>query len=661
MTDDDAPDPLSATLASTRDASVAPPGATLPLASPARYQIADEIGRGGLGRVLRARDAALDRPVAIKEALRGDPDTGRRFVREAMITARLQHPSIVPLYDAGRRHDDAPFYAMKLVEGRPLAELLAAAGTREARLRLLPHLLAVADAVGYAHGERIVHRDLKPQNVLVGAHGETVVIDWGLARDLAADDPDGEVAGTPAYMAPEQVNGAVVDARADVYALGAMLYELIAGVGPHRGDTVDDALRKIVAGEIAPLPGSTPRPLAAIVAKAMARAPADRYPDAGELAADLRRFMTDQLVGAHRYTLAERALRWLRRHRIAVAAVAALLGFAAWTWWSARRERDRAITAARRQLDVQVAGVQHDVANALDQAAPLLDGLRGLADPARPLDQIAPRMHDLAIGRPGVTNVSVGFGSGVFRGSFVADGELRIQESQPGGGGTTRRDYRITPAGLELIAERTTDYDVRDRPHYRLAAAERARVWTPPRIYFTSRTTGVTCAEPVLAADGAVVAVLTTDFDVGALSGVVAVPPIEGARSVVFTGDGTILAYPSRPPPEAAIREGRLVRHDDYGDPALSALLAAAGQPAGTRFLELDTGDGRYLAAVAPVGGRRAGVEVPLDWYVATLVPADQLRADDGDRTTVTLAVIAALVAIVVLASAYLTRRAPAS
>src|SRR5262249_26943413 len=157
----------------------------------------------------------------------------RRFVREALITARLQHPSIVPVYEAGRWPDRAPFYAMKLVAGRPMSDVLARAATLDDRLALLPAVLAVCDAMAYAHGERIIHRDLKPHNVLVGAHGETVVIDWGLAKDLTADDrdapaigpyraaaadqtADGALLGTPGYMAPEQALGQDADERADV-------------------------------------------------------------------------------------------------------------------------------------------------------------------------------------------------------------------------------------------------------------------------------------------------------------------------------------------------------------------------------------------------------------------------------------------------------------
>src|SRR5262249_40612449 len=136
-----------------------------------------------------------DRPVAVKELFDPNERARRRFLRETLITARLQHPSIVPVYDAGHLVDRSPFYAMKLVAGRPLDRSIAEAKTLAQRLALLPGVLAVGDAMAYAHSERIVHRDLKPSNVLVGKFGETVVIDWGLAKDLGIDDRDALDAG----------------------------------------------------------------------------------------------------------------------------------------------------------------------------------------------------------------------------------------------------------------------------------------------------------------------------------------------------------------------------------------------------------------------------------------------------------------------------------
>ena len=227
---------------------------------PSRYQIVREHGRGGIGRVLEARDEELGRRVALKELLQqASVEDESRFFREARLTARLEHPSIVPVHDAGRwRETGKAFYSMKLVSGRSLQAIAHDASTFEARIALVPNVLAVAEAIAYAHSQRIVHRDLKPANVIVGPYGETIVIDWGLAKELGdrrtpspdgaamltRDTPDGaaltmagSVMGTPAFMAPEQARGDDVDERADVYALGTMLYFVLSGVLPHEGES----------------------------------------------------------------------------------------------------------------------------------------------------------------------------------------------------------------------------------------------------------------------------------------------------------------------------------------------------------------------------------------------------------------------------------------
>jgi len=301
---------------------------------PDHYVLGDEVARGGMGRILRARDRRLGRQIAIKENLVAAGDHAKRFEREARITARLQHPSIVHVHEAGVWPSGEPFFAMDLVAGRSLDEVIVRATTLDQRLALIPNVLAVADAIAYAHHQGVIHRDLKPKNVLVGDFGETVVIDWGLAKDLnAADDGAGEagkVVGTPAYMPPEQARGQAVDARSDVYALGALLFHSLAGRPPISGRSSDDVLARIVAGplpSLAEIQPGVPPDLLAIVAKAMAFAPGDRYPTARELADDLRQFQTGQLVGAHHYSLGQLVRRWLARHRaaVSVAAIAAVV------------------------------------------------------------------------------------------------------------------------------------------------------------------------------------------------------------------------------------------------------------------------------------------------------------------------------------------------
>jgi eukaryotic-like serine/threonine-protein kinase len=329
---------------------------TLPLVAvpEEHYQVIGEQGRGGIGLVLRARDRRLGREVALKQLQRGGNLALERFEREMRITARLQHPGVVPVHEAGCFPSGTPFYAMKLIEGRSLRECIAAAAGLDERLALLRHVLAVAETVAYAHSRGVIHRDLKPANIIVGAYGEAVVIDWGLAKDLGEPSRDGDstgeavtgtlhtgepltvagqVVGTPGYMAPEQAMGGPVDQRADVWALGAVLYHVLAGEPAYAGASSDDILRRVRQGPPTPLAQlvpTLPAELAAIVVRAMARDPRERYAHAGELAEDLRRFATGQLVAAHRYTPVGLALRWLRRHRgavvVALVSAALLLG-----------------------------------------------------------------------------------------------------------------------------------------------------------------------------------------------------------------------------------------------------------------------------------------------------------------------------------------------
>ncbi len=297
-------------------------------------------GGGGMGRTFRAFDARLGREVVIKQP-RGR-ELRARFEREALLTARLQHPAIVGVYEAGRFDDSEPFYAMPLVRGAPLADEIARRTTADERLALLPHVTAVCEAVAYAHEQGIVHRDLKPANVLVGSFGETVVIDWGLATDLHARDGDAARAsleevgdgltqlgvGTPHYMPPEQALGGPADPRMDVYALGATLYHTLAGTPPYGALATAQVRPRLLAEPPAALASVAPTvapALCDIVARAMAREPAARFASARELAEELRRFQTGRLVQSRRYTPGEIVRHLARRYRapLSVAAVAA--------------------------------------------------------------------------------------------------------------------------------------------------------------------------------------------------------------------------------------------------------------------------------------------------------------------------------------------------
>jgi tetratricopeptide (TPR) repeat protein len=325
----------------TKASSRAAPGPLLADGSP-RYVPGVEIARGGMGRILAAEDRLLGRRVALKQIRRSSEGLARRFQREQRITARLQHPAIIPIHDAGTLADGEPFFVMRLVKGESLDRSAAAARTLEARLRLLPAVIGVVDAVAYAHGEGVVHRDLKPQNVLVGPFGEVVVLDWGLARELdgVADQPGntegsddeeasgsgggdalatraGEVLGTLAYMAPEQAEGRQADARSDVYGLGAMLYHVLTGAPPHagRGASLSSGAARHAPRPLAARVPEAPADLVAIVERAMAADPEARYPSAQQLAEDLKRWQAGRLVEAHRYTPGDLLRRFVRRYR----------------------------------------------------------------------------------------------------------------------------------------------------------------------------------------------------------------------------------------------------------------------------------------------------------------------------------------------------------
>jgi len=305
-----------------------------------RYVLDKQIASGGMGRVFAGRDLRLGRTVAIKMLRTQEAALARRFEREVRLAARLQHPGVVPVYDAGFWPSGEPFLVMKLVLGQSLARVVKDADTREDRLALLPHVIAAAEAIAYAHDQGIVHRDLKPSNILVGAFGETVVVDWGLAKDLRAqetvdrdvsklkgiqplggDTAVGAVVGTPAYMSPEQAAGKPVDLRADVYALGAILYFVLAGTAPQPANTNPPGHAPAASGKLVPLVTLEPRlppDLLAVVAKAIAMDPDRRYPSAFELTEDLKRFAGGRLVAARQYSPLERASRFVGRHPVAV-------------------------------------------------------------------------------------------------------------------------------------------------------------------------------------------------------------------------------------------------------------------------------------------------------------------------------------------------------
>jgi len=272
----------------------------------------------------------------------------------------------------------------------------------------------------------------------------------------------------------------------------------------------------------------------------------------------------------------------------------------------------------QRQLQEQAMSVQSDVAFALDQAGPLMARVRVLADPALPTDDVLVRLHDLIIARAGVSYLSISFPDGTFYDANATRDGIEVQVSRIGPSGTDVKWYSVVDSKLIPLRDKITDYDPRKRPFY-LLAEKGVRTWTDPYTFFLSHETGITCTEPLYGDSKKLLAVLTVDFDINALSRLIARPALDEARSIVYTGNGVVLAYPaalSLP----QVREDKLLTRADLHDPALDALFREPPSPE-LRFLELDTADGAYFATVAPVGGARAGVKVPLDWYIATIVP----------------------------------------
>jgi formylglycine-generating enzyme required for sulfatase activity len=333
-------------------------------ASPAgrRFLILRPHARGGLGEVFVARDEELRREVALKEMQERhahNPDSRARFLLEAEVTGGLEHPGVVPVYGLGTYADGRPFYAMRLIRGESLKDAIdrfhrekaaLAGGERTLRLRqLLGRFVYVCQAVAYAHSRGVLHRDLKPANILLGQYGETLVVDWGLAKVLGRAEADtaegplrpslsgdatitqtGAALGTPAFMSPEQAAGRLdqLGPASDVYSLGATLYCLLTGRPPFAEGAVGAVLARVQRGDC-PRPRELDRrvhpALEAICRRAMALRPGDRYASPLALADDLERWLADEPVSAYREPAAARLARWGRRHRTLVAVAAFVL------------------------------------------------------------------------------------------------------------------------------------------------------------------------------------------------------------------------------------------------------------------------------------------------------------------------------------------------
>ena len=367
--------------------------APLPHDPGGRFRVLRPHARGGLGQVSVAMDTELNREVALKEIqpkYAEEPTSRHRFLVEAEVTGRLEHPSIVPVYSLGQFDDGRPFYVMRFIRGDSLQEAIAElhSPARSDRTphdwllelrKLLRRFLDVCNAVDYAHSRGILHRDLKPGNIMLGKYGETLVVDWGLARTAEPPTADsnlsegrleplsgdsssatmaGSVVGTPAYMSPEQAEGRLdlLGPSTDVYSLGATLYCLFTNQSPFSKGDREELLARIGRGDF-PSPRTinprVPRPLEAICLKAMACKQIDRYPTPHSLAEDVERWLADEPVSVFRDPWTARALRTMRRHRTAVVGIGvlmttALIGLAVISSITSRKngelriERDRA-------------------------------------------------------------------------------------------------------------------------------------------------------------------------------------------------------------------------------------------------------------------------------------------------------------------------------
>lgn len=413
-----------------------------------RFRVIREHARGGLGVVSLARDSELNREVALKE-IRSELSSGRenqrRFLAEAEITGGLEHPGVVPVYGLGRDASGRPYYAMRFIRGESLGAVarrfhaapaepstdspgVAEAGAGEggggarkanrhelAFRKLCRRFVDVCNVIEYAHNRAVVHRDLKPENIMLGDYGETIVVDWGLAKSIEAGDDSesehrlsplrsvaaeevaastaGKVVGTPAFMSPEQALGWVdkVGPAADIYGLGATLYYILTGRAPFSADAsggISDMLARVIEGRFEPprqINRRVPKPLAAICRKAMAVKPHDRYRSARALADDVENWLADEPVAAYAEPLPERLSRWSRKHRALTAGLAVLLvtgiiglsiGMGAVKQEQARTEEKRTeAVAARKEADRQASLARQNASHARSQNRLALDTL----------------------------------------------------------------------------------------------------------------------------------------------------------------------------------------------------------------------------------------------------------------------------------------------
>lgn len=518
---------------------------------PLGYDFLRPLGQGAMGVVHLAKDLSLRRKVAYKQLLgQATMPVLRRFLNEIRITAQLEHPSIVPVYQLSTEPGELPLlsYSMKLVHGQTLKERLASvraaldAGLEpEDSLRdLLEIFLSVCDAMAYAHSRKVIHRDLKPANLMTGPYGDVYVMDWGIARcfgasDLPVDEPVsgepvpvpvsglssddtldqtqmGQILGTPRYMSPQQAAGknAELDGRSDQFALGLILFEILALKQALTGANQLELLKSVLKAELLPLTPYQPKrlipaELKAIVSKATRRKPADRYPDVADMARDIRRYLNGQSVSVYQEPLLPSLLRWLRQHRqatlysilgLSLGSLAILAGSLVWQLWrtdvDSRREaalsRFLSLASGRAQLiDASFLEYQGQL-EALASATRQLLLQAHIPDPLNDNFQPQDLTLDPAYGRAiSLTRPSVLSLDGTISKSAISQVQplqaltqqfrSLIKPNQPLSWASVQLD---SGAGLRFPGTALAKPDPRQMQFYRQAASQQAPLWGRP-------------------------------------------------------------------------------------------------------------------------------------------------------------------------------------